>query len=90
MVPLYAYVQDRAQPHQRARVLAGINLLDSLCGLVAMGVVWVLLTLHVSAQSQLLAFAAPTLVAALFTTRLLRRADEPANPGGTPASPEPS
>lgn len=72
MVPLYAFVQDRALSHQRARVLAGINLLDSLCGLVAAGVVWLLATCDVSAQKQMIFFAVPTLFAALLTTRLLR------------------
>jgi acyl-[acyl-carrier-protein]-phospholipid O-acyltransferase/long-chain-fatty-acid--[acyl-carrier-protein] ligase len=70
MVPLYAYVQDRAVPHQRARVLAGVNLLDSICGLAAAGVVWVLATCRINAQNQLLAFSVPTLVAALYTMKL--------------------
>jgi acyl-[acyl-carrier-protein]-phospholipid O-acyltransferase/long-chain-fatty-acid--[acyl-carrier-protein] ligase len=85
MVPLYAYVQDRALPHQRARVLAGINLLDSLCGLVAAGVVWVLARSGVTAQHQMLVFAAPTLFAALLTIRLIR-AGGPAAASPAPAS----
>jgi acyl-[acyl-carrier-protein]-phospholipid O-acyltransferase/long-chain-fatty-acid--[acyl-carrier-protein] ligase len=84
MVPLYALVQDRALPHQRARVLAGINLLDSLCGLVAAIAVWLLTTVHVTAQHQLLVFAGPTLFAALLTIRLVRPAEGSA--AGGPAS----
>ncbi|HYF35240.1 MAG TPA: MFS transporter, partial [Prosthecobacter sp.] len=41
MVPIQAYIQDRANPEKRGRVLASMNLLDSLAGIA--GVVFLIL-----------------------------------------------
>jgi len=35
LVPLYAFIQERAGSHRRGRILAGVSLLDSLVGLGA-------------------------------------------------------
>lgn len=35
LVPLYAFIQQRAGDHRRGRILAGVSLLDSLVGLAA-------------------------------------------------------
>ena len=41
LVPLYAFIQERAGDHRRGRILAGVSLLDSLAGVAASGVYWV-------------------------------------------------
>jgi len=60
LVPLYAFVQQRAGDHRRGRILAGVSLLDSLAGVVASGAYWYVasdaqLALSVSAQFLILA-----------------------------------
>ncbi len=37
LVPLYAFIQQRAGDHRRGRILAGVSLLDSIAGLAASG-----------------------------------------------------
>jgi acyl-[acyl-carrier-protein]-phospholipid O-acyltransferase / long-chain-fatty-acid--[acyl-carrier-protein] ligase len=37
LVPLYAFIQQRAGDHRRGRILAGVSLLDSLAGFAAGG-----------------------------------------------------
>lgn len=71
MVPLYAYVQDRAAPEERARILAGINLMDCLGVFVMAAVVFGLKALGLSGSQQLIALALPALFATVYTTRLL-------------------
>ena len=38
LVPLYAFIQEKAGDHRRGRILAGVSLLDSLAGIVAAGI----------------------------------------------------
>jgi acyl-[acyl-carrier-protein]-phospholipid O-acyltransferase/long-chain-fatty-acid--[acyl-carrier-protein] ligase len=38
LVPLFAFIQEKAGDHRRGRILAGVNLLDSIAGLVAYGI----------------------------------------------------
>lgn len=71
MVPLYAYVQDRAAPAERARILAGINLMDCLGVFVMAAAVFGLKALGLTGSQQLLALALPALFATVYTTRLL-------------------
>ncbi len=40
LVPLYAFIQERAGDHRRGRILAGVSLLDSLAGVLASGLYW--------------------------------------------------
>ena len=40
LVPLYAFIQERAGDHRRGRILAGVSLLDSLAGALASGLYW--------------------------------------------------
>jgi len=40
LVPLYAYIQHYAGNHRRGRILAGVSLIDSLAGLGASGLYW--------------------------------------------------
>lgn len=71
MVPLYAYVQDRAVPSERARILAGINLLNCLGVFVVAAVVFGMKAVGLSASQQFVALAFPTFLATAYTTRLL-------------------
>ena len=38
LVPLYAFIQEKAGDHRRGRILAGVSLLDSLAGMAAAGI----------------------------------------------------
>ena len=40
LVPLYAFIQNHAGQHRRGRILAGVSLLDSVAGLGASGLYW--------------------------------------------------
>ncbi len=71
MVPLYAFVQDRAAPAERARILSGVNLMDCLAALVAMGLVWSYLQLHLSSSIQVLTLVLPCIVASLLLLKLV-------------------
>ena len=72
MTPLYAFVQDRAKSDERARILAAMNLMDCLGGIVAnIILVKAMLMLHLAASWQLLVLVVPGLGAALFITQLL-------------------
>lgn len=71
MVPLYAFAQDKADKQEKARVHAGMNLMDCLGTLVAVAVVALMKSLHLSASTQFLLLAIPTLGAAVYTMRLL-------------------
>lgn len=72
MNPLYAFVQDRAKPTERARILSSVNLMDCLAGFIAnVGYVAALLALGVPARTQLLILVLPSLAAAVFITKLL-------------------
>jgi len=64
LVPLYAYIQQRASNQRRGRVLAGVSLLDSLTGLAASGLYFLVAgdrTLGWSASTQIFLLAALTL-----------------------------
>lgn len=74
MSPLYAFVQDRSRPEERARILAAINLMDSM-GAVVANLVVVNAMFHLGLKSglQLLVLVPLALGAAVFITRLLPR-----------------
>lgn len=64
LVPLYAFIQHRAGDQRRGRVLAGVNLLDSIAGLGAAGLYKLLATdaaLQLSTQTQFVILAGITL-----------------------------
>lgn len=71
MVPLYAYVQDRSPPDQRASILSGINLVDCLATFVAVGIIGGLKAAGLGASGQFIALAIPTLFATIYVTTLL-------------------
>ena len=65
LVPLYAFIQQRAGDHRRGRVLAGVSLLDSAVGLGAAGLYWLLATdamLGLSVKTQFLFLAGVTVL----------------------------
>lgn len=74
MSPLYAFVQDRAKPDERARILSAMNLMDSIGGVVAnLVVVNIMIHLGMKAGAQILVLVPLALAAAIFITKLLPR-----------------
>lgn len=71
MVPLYAFAQDKAERQEKARIHAGMNLMDCLSTLVAVAVVALMKWLEFSASTQFLLLAIPTFAAAVYIMRLL-------------------
>jgi len=71
MVPLYAFAQDNAEKQEKARIHAGMNLMDCLGTLVAVAVVALMKWLDLTASTQFVLLAIPTLGAAFYTMRLL-------------------
>lgn len=71
MVPLYAFAQDKAEKQEKARIHAGMNLMDCLGTLVAVAIVAVMKDMELHASTQFLLLAIPTLGAAIYTMRLL-------------------
>lgn len=71
MVPLYAFAQDKAEKQEKARIHAGMNLMDCLSTLVAVAIVGWMKWLEFSASTQFLLLAIPTFAAAIYIMRLL-------------------
>ena len=71
MVPLYAYAQDKAEKQEKARIHAGMNLMDCLGTLVAVAIVALMKAANLSSSTQFLLLAIPTFVAAVYIMRLL-------------------
>ena len=65
LVPLYAFIQERAGDHRRGRILAGVSLLDSIAGLAAAAIYGLVASdaaLAWSVSTQFFLMAAVTLV----------------------------
>jgi acyl-[acyl-carrier-protein]-phospholipid O-acyltransferase/long-chain-fatty-acid--[acyl-carrier-protein] ligase len=74
MTPLYAFVQDRSRPEERARILSAMNLMDCVGGVIAnLVLVKFMLGIGMTSAQQLLVLVPMTLGAALFITKLLPR-----------------
>ncbi len=72
MVPVQAYIQDRAPPEKRGRVLASMNLLNSLAGVAAVAVLFGLKAgLELQTRGQFWMQALLMLLAAVYIARLL-------------------
>ena len=71
MVPLYAFAQDKAEKHEKARIHAGMNLMDCLGTLVAVAIVGLMKWMELTASTQFLLLAIPTFAAAVYIMRLL-------------------
>ena len=71
MVPLYAFAQDKAEKQEKARVHAGMNLMDCLGTLMAVAIVGLMKAANLSSSTQFLLLAIPTFAAAVYIMRLL-------------------
>ena len=71
LVPLNAYLQDNCDERKRGKVLAGLNLLDSIIGASALGLFLALLSMGVSINHQFIIIAFLCLVVTIYSTRLL-------------------
>lgn len=71
MVPIQAFIQDTAAPEKRGRVLASMNLLDSLAGVLAVLCLALLKMAGLGFRGQFWALAVLMLVATVYVVRLL-------------------
>ena len=72
LVPLAAFVQDRAKPEERARILSSANLLDCLIGGVGGNIlVWLMLLMDLPSRTQLGVIGLISLAAAGYMSRIL-------------------
>jgi acyl-[acyl-carrier-protein]-phospholipid O-acyltransferase/long-chain-fatty-acid--[acyl-carrier-protein] ligase len=71
MVPIQAYIQDRANPEKRGRVLASMNLLDSVAGISGVVFLVVLKLLGLGFTGQFCVLGVLMLIAAIYVVRLL-------------------
>lgn len=71
MVPIQTFIQDTADPEKRGRVLASMNLLDSVAGVGAVAVLAGLKALGLSFQMQFFLLGVLMLVATVYIVRLL-------------------
>jgi acyl-[acyl-carrier-protein]-phospholipid O-acyltransferase/long-chain-fatty-acid--[acyl-carrier-protein] ligase len=71
MVPIQTYIQDRAAPERRGRVLSSMNLLDSIAGVLAVLLLVGLKAAGLGFAGQFFTLAALMLAATAYTTRLL-------------------
>ncbi len=69
LVPLYAFIQQRAGSHRRGRILAGVSLLDSLAGFAISGIYLLVAgdnKLAWAPHTQMFVLAAATLVMLIY------------------------
>ncbi len=72
MVPVQAYIQDRAEPAKRGRVLASMNLLDSVAGVVAVAILFGMKAgLGLQTRGQFWALGLLMLASTVYIARLL-------------------
>ena len=71
LVPLNAYLQDKCPPEARGKVLAGLNLLDCLAGMLAVIVQFMMFHWKVSYFVQFGFLAMTSLVATCYSAQLL-------------------
>jgi acyl-[acyl-carrier-protein]-phospholipid O-acyltransferase / long-chain-fatty-acid--[acyl-carrier-protein] ligase len=72
LVPLSSFVQDRAPPDERARILSAGNLLDCLIGGIGGNVlVWIMLKMGISSSAQLGVIGLISLGAAVYISRIV-------------------
>ena len=70
LIPLQAHLQDLASERERGRILAGVNLLDSLVGLSAVGLDFGLKAAGLTAGQRTLCLLPVIIVATLYVARL--------------------
>jgi len=79
MVPLYAFLQDRSAERERARILAGVGLIDCLGSAVANLLVMGLIG-HVSSVLQLAGMGVLSVITAIGMLKLVREGNKPHAP----------
>lgn len=72
VVPLNAWIQDKAEEAHRARVISALNLMTSFSGIVAIGIGFLLKMLGLTASQQVLVFSPLLVIAAILLPRLVR------------------
>lgn len=73
LVPLNAYFQDQINPEERGRDLAGMALLTSLAGVLAIVLAKALRELELSPGTQVLLFVVPLLLVTVYVTKIVAR-----------------
>lgn len=73
LVPLNAYLQDVCPPDKRGRIIAGVNLLDCIAGLLAVVIQALMAKLALAYSLQFAALAVVSLIATAYAARLLPR-----------------
>lgn len=71
MVPIQTFIQDTADPERRGRVLASMNLLDSVAGVLGVLLLAVLKAVGVGFQGQFWVLCALMIVATVYIVQLL-------------------
>jgi len=71
LVPLNAYLQDECPPESRGKILAGLNLMDCLAGLLAVAVQFAMAHWKLPYGAQFGALAVVSLLVTCYSTRLL-------------------
>ncbi len=68
VVPLYALIQDRGDKEHHARIIAGLNIVNSLAMVISSLIVMALFTLEADFKQIILVFAALTLVSVFYVS----------------------
>ena len=71
MVPLYSFIQDRCEPGERARVLAGVGFVDSVAGSIANLCVLSMLAVKLPSATQLMIMGVLTVAAFIASIRII-------------------
>lgn len=71
LVPIQAYLQDRADPAKRGSVLSAVNLLDSIAGVLAVAFLVLLKKLGLSYHGQFCVLGILILVASMYMLKIL-------------------
>jgi acyl-[acyl-carrier-protein]-phospholipid O-acyltransferase/long-chain-fatty-acid--[acyl-carrier-protein] ligase len=72
VVPLYAYVQQRSDGHEKGRVVATNNFYQTIGMLIASGLIWLFYTqVHLGAAAILLAFGVAMLLVTVYITTVV-------------------
>lgn len=72
VVPLNAWLQDKAEETHRARVISALNLMTSFSGIVAIGIGFLLKMLGLTASQQVLVFSPLLVIAAILLPKMVR------------------
>lgn len=72
VVPLNAWLQDKADEAHRARVISALNLMTSFSGIVAIGIGFLLKMLGLTASQQVLVFSPLLVIAAILLPKMVR------------------